>query len=231
MSSYHTDHHHVSKSRAKVKPILKKLTQSEKNSLDLDRPAAEQDGGLGIYDIGSGSRSSHDVVFTHTGGRRGYHARSTSGTSQFSTTTTGSGHRTGSFVHPFQQTPRPYTPPIAASYQTSLRESEHSHHSNSPALTEDEEQLRPVFRNNNSSLNLSTSANSVAGTGIGTSTRHPIQQLPTLSITTKIPSSSRLALASSHTSLGLPLSPDLSSPLDRQRIPSPFPLRSRFPSP
>ncbi len=67
MSSYQSHHGPPLKSRTKVKPILRKLTQSEKNSLDLDRPAAEQDG-LGIYDYGIGSRSSHDVVI----GRRAY---------------------------------------------------------------------------------------------------------------------------------------------------------------
>jgi hypothetical protein len=45
------------------------------------------------------------------------HARSTSGTSHVSIATTGSG-RNGSFVHPFQQTPRTSTPPL--SYANSL---------------------------------------------------------------------------------------------------------------
>lgn len=198
MSSYHGQ---TSKSRAKVvKPILRKLTQSEKNSLDLDRPAAEQNG-LGIYDYGV-SRSAHDVTFNHTN-RRGYHNRSTSGTSQFSTATSGSGQRTGSFVHPFQQTPRPYTPPLAASYQNSLRESEHS---NSPALTEDEDQLRHTFRNPSALSNRTPSL---------TSSANPTGAQP-LRIQTKQPSSSRLALGTSHTSLHstLVLSPDLTSPTD-----------------
>ncbi|KUJ08692.1 uncharacterized protein LY89DRAFT_741539 [Mollisia scopiformis] len=203
MSSHHGER---SKSRTKVKPILRKLTQSEKNSLDLDRPAAEQDG-LGIYEYGAASRSSHDIGFVQTG-RRGYHARSTSGTSQFSTATTGSGHRTGSFVHPFQQTPRPYTPPIAASYQNSLRESEVSH-ANSPTLEEDEDQLRQhPFR---SPSNLSNRTTSITG-----ATSSPIltSPLPNLRIQTK-PSSSRLALATSHTSLhNSTLSPDIASPTD-----------------
>src|SRR5271167_3033546 len=99
------------KSKSRVKPMLRKLTQSEKNSLDLNRPAIEQGLGLHASDYGTGSRSVHDVSFQSAG--RGYHNRSTSGTSQFSTTTAGSGHRAGSFVHPFQQTPRPYTPPQA----------------------------------------------------------------------------------------------------------------------
>jgi hypothetical protein len=190
-----------------VKPILRKLTQSEKNSLDLDRPAAEQDG-LGIYDFGTGSRSAHEVSFNHAT-RRGYHNRSTSGTSQFSTATSASGHRAGSFVHPFQQTPRPYTPPIAASYQNSLRESEHS---NSPALTEDEDQLRHPLRNTSSLSN-----NHRTPSLTGTTTPNPVLSPPLRiqTIQTKQPSSSRLA-RESHTSLQstLVLSSEFASPTD-----------------
>jgi len=206
----------TSKSRTKVKPILRKLTQSEKNSLDLDRPAAEQDG-LGIYDYGTGSRSSHDinVNFTTTGmgigmGRRGYHNRSTSGTSQFSTATTGSGQRTGSFVHPFQQTPRPYTPPLAvSSYQNSLRESDSL--SNSP--TEDDD---PASSNNNtlqnyrSASNLSNHRNPSLTGATSTPPTSQLAPQPLLRIQTKQSSSSRLALATSHTSLHN----DLTSPAD-----------------
>jgi hypothetical protein len=47
-----------------------------------------------------------------------HHARSTSGASQFSVATTNSG-RNGSFVHPFQQTPRTSSPPLL-SYSASL---------------------------------------------------------------------------------------------------------------
>ncbi|TAQ83202.1 hypothetical protein B7494_g8473 [Chlorociboria aeruginascens] len=179
--------HHGLTARTKV-PMLRKLT-SEKNSLDLDRPAMEQDV-PGLYaDTGMASRSSHDVGYI----QRGYHARSTSGTSQFSTTTT------GSFVHPFQQTPRPYTPPIAVTYHNSSRESELSH-TNSPVFTEedDEQQARSnTFRTTNSASSPVISQS--------------------LRIQTKIPSSSRLALAPSHTNLTL--TPDLTSPVDT--LPSP----------
>jgi hypothetical protein len=221
MSSYQTHHGPPLKSRTKVKPILRKLTQSEKNSLDLDRPAAEQDG-LGIYDYGTGSRSSHDVVT----GRRGYHARSTSGTSQFSTTTSGSGHRTGSFVHPFQQTPRPYTPPLGASYANSLRETDDIDSNNhSPALTEDEDQLRHQTAIRSVS-NLSNRAPSITGASSSPVLSHPLR------IQTKNNSSSRLALATSHTSLhnfsefG---SPDTMSPSSaiRTSIDKGFRIRSR----
>lgn len=235
----------------KVKPILRKLTasQSEKNSLDLDRSAAEQDG-LGIeYGYGSGSgngiggsgpgasRSSHDVQL-----RRGYHHhhRSTSGTSQFSTATTGSGHRTGSFVHPFQQTPRPYTPPIAASasYQNSLRESELD---NSPTLTEDEDQnqIRSTSQSHihpfRSPSNLSNHTSPPSITGVSSSPN--ISHLQSLRIqTNKQASSSRLALAASHTSLhNTTLSSEIASPTDtmspasaiRNSLDKGFRIRSR----
>jgi hypothetical protein len=188
---------------SKLKPVLRKFTQSEKNSLDLNRPAIEQ--GLGIYawDYGTGSRSVHDVTFQSP--RRGYHNRSTSGTSQFSTATTGSGHRAGSFVHPFQQTPRPYTPPLAPSYTGSLMGSEYSR--DSPAFVEDEDQTRhyPPIRNASSLSNNSTTLNASAAQ-------------PSLRIQTKPTSSSRLVHGTSsqtniHSSL-TDLSSDIISPVD-----------------
>lgn len=200
MSSYHGQ---TSKPRNKVvKPILKKF---ERTSIDLDRPAAEQQDALGIYaEYGTGPRSARDVSFDH-GGRRGYHARSTSGTSQFSTGTAGS-HRAGSFVHPFQQTPRPYTPPLGVSYQPSLRESEYS--KDSPALTEDElegqDQLRTTFR---TASNLSSRSPSASGPS------SPVQHA--LRIQTKPSFNSRLGNSHSHTNLASTLySPDLISPTD-----------------
>ncbi|KFZ09685.1 hypothetical protein V502_08563 [Pseudogymnoascus sp. VKM F-4520 (FW-2644)] len=100
-----------------------------KSSLDLDRPSADQ--GLGVYyaasrssyDAGSASNSLADLTWNSNsarGGRRPYHHRSVSGTSQFSSRTSGSYSRNGGFQHPWQQTPRPYTPPGAASYQGSV---------------------------------------------------------------------------------------------------------------
>lgn len=53
-----------------------------------------------------------------------HHARSTSGASQFSVATSNSG-RNGSFVHPFQQTPRTSSPPLL-SYAASLASVENS---------------------------------------------------------------------------------------------------------
>ncbi|KAI9047445.1 hypothetical protein LZ554_008164 [Drepanopeziza brunnea f. sp. 'monogermtubi'] len=231
-----------SKSRgAKVKPILRKLTQSERGSLDLDRPAAEQGRGLGIYGSGSGGECGNGGGFGVGVGpaagatRHSHHHRSTSGASQFSTTTTASGHRAGSFVHPFQQTPRPYTPPLrtAASYQHSLRESD-LNYEHSPALTEDEDQLRSASQTNihhphaqphptsnhnlhhfRSPSNFSTRTSS-ASISLSSSSPAIHQQHPLRATTTKQASFSRLALVTSHTSLHLnsTLSSDITSPSD-----------------
>ncbi|ELR06340.1 hypothetical protein VC83_03236 [Pseudogymnoascus destructans] len=95
-----------------------------KNSLDLDRPSVD----LGVYyaasrssyDAGSASHILADLTWNSSsarGGRRPYHHRSVSGTSQFSSRTSGSYNRNGGFQHPWQQTPRPYTPLGAANYQ------------------------------------------------------------------------------------------------------------------
>ncbi|KAJ0297249.1 hypothetical protein COL516b_010828 [Colletotrichum fioriniae] len=167
----------LSKSRSKpvVKPILKKLSHSEKNSLDLDRGWDEQQTMFGNYgsSLGGGSLGreregsfgGRDVSFSisatelhHSGsinnGRSKFsHARSTSGTSHVSVATSGSGQRNGSFVHPFQQTPRTSTPPL--SYANSLASIEHANSNSntnisagipaprdySPTITEDDDDL------------------------------------------------------------------------------------------
>ncbi|KAI9868187.1 MAG: hypothetical protein M1813_006932 [Trichoglossum hirsutum] len=118
----------TSKPKTKMKPLLRRFSPRENNSLDLSRSAAEHEG-LGIYaSDGAGSRSAADVTFPSVAKRgAAYHARSTSGASQYSTATTGSNPRPGAqYVHPKRQTPRPYTPPITQSYTNSLLESEHS---------------------------------------------------------------------------------------------------------
>ncbi|KAA6415175.1 MAG: hypothetical protein FRX48_01928 [Lasallia pustulata] len=115
----------ASKSKAKIKPFLRKLNQSEKNPLDLSRSAAENEG-LGIYTastMSGGTRSGTETP--PSSGRRGYHHRTMSGASQVSTTTVSNLQRPGAqYVHPMRQTPRPYTPPLARSYQPFLMESE-----------------------------------------------------------------------------------------------------------
>ncbi|KAL0935396.1 uncharacterized protein CTRU02_209987 [Colletotrichum truncatum] len=149
----------LSKSRSKtvVKPILKKLSHSEKNSLDLDRSWDEQtsfgnyggslgrekEGSFGGRDV-SFSISATDLNTGNGNGRSKFsHARSTSGTSHVSIATSGSGHRNGSFVHPFQQTPRTSTPPL--SYANSFASFDQGNNSGprdySPTITEDDDDL------------------------------------------------------------------------------------------
>ncbi|EGO52133.1 hypothetical protein NEUTE1DRAFT_142047 [Neurospora tetrasperma FGSC 2508] len=138
-----------------VKPILKKLSSSPKNSLDLNRGWDEQP--VDQLDIDNGNnrnsvnyRSAKDVGFGYAGGvvaakadedsvadlgatgnsvRVKYqHARSASQTSS------GSGSR--AFCHPFQQTPRTATPPL--SYAPSLASFDNGRYSPTIAETEDE---------------------------------------------------------------------------------------------
>ncbi|KAI0106018.1 hypothetical protein F4814DRAFT_452396 [Daldinia grandis] len=143
----HGSSNKISKSRARtaVKPILKKLSsQSEKNSLDLDRGWTDQDeqyqtrdgwvegvgvgagvvGGKGVAGV---EKSTKEINFTlnEAGTNRYNHARSISGASHVSVATSSSSgprHQVGApFVHPFQQTPRTSTPPLSyANSQTSF---------------------------------------------------------------------------------------------------------------
>ena len=107
-------------SKVKIKPLLRKFSSQEQVSIDLSRSAAENEG-LGIYNSSEISGALDSV----SGRRGGYHNRTTSATSQLSSTTTSSNHRYGTqYVHPMRQTPRPYTPPIASSYNTSLESEE-----------------------------------------------------------------------------------------------------------
>lgn len=111
----------ISKTKVMIKPFLRKLSSQEQTSIDLSRSAAENEG-LGIY---NSSEISGGPAYTEIGhgsiSARGYHRRTTSGNSQISTNTSSSNHRYGThYVHPMRQTPRPYTPTLAASYQNSL---------------------------------------------------------------------------------------------------------------
>lgn len=111
----------VSKTKGMIKPFLRKLSSQEQTSIDLSRSAAENEG-LGIYHSSeiSGGTPYPDLRYGSID-NRGYHHRTTSGTSQISTNTTSSNHRYGThYVHPMRQTPRPYTPILAASYHNSL---------------------------------------------------------------------------------------------------------------
>jgi hypothetical protein len=105
----------------KIKPYLRKL--SSNNGLDLSRPAADQEGlaGLGISEYSDYSKSISDVTFTPVNGRH-RHARSTSNTSQFSTSSGGLPRPTP--LPPIRQTPQPYVPPVSKSTPPSVRGSE-----------------------------------------------------------------------------------------------------------
>lgn len=106
----------VTKSKTKIKPLLRKFSSQEKveAQIDLSRSAAENEG-LGIY------TSSEIVGFpTSADAGRGYHHRTTSGTSQLSTNTNSSNRYGAQYVHPLRQISRAYTPPVASSYKTSL---------------------------------------------------------------------------------------------------------------
>jgi len=105
----------------KIKPYLRKL--SSNNGLDLSRPAADQEGlaGLGISEYSDYSKSISDVTFTPVNGRH-RHARSTSNTSQFSTSSGGPPRPTP--LPPIRQTPQPYAPPVSKSTPPSVRGSE-----------------------------------------------------------------------------------------------------------
>ncbi|KAL8774114.1 MAG: hypothetical protein Q9209_001222 [Squamulea sp. 1 TL-2023] len=107
------------KTKVKIKPLLRKLSSPDQNNLDLSRSAAENEG-LGIYtssEIGDSRKASSELGYSG----RGYHNRTTSGTSHISTATTSSHHKhNAQYVHPMRQTPQPYTPPLAGSFTNSL---------------------------------------------------------------------------------------------------------------
>ncbi|KAL8655277.1 MAG: hypothetical protein Q9210_000979 [Variospora velana] len=113
----------LSKTKVKIRPLLRKLSSQDENTVDLSKSAAENES-RGIYTssaVGDSRRISSDVVYT------GYHNRTTSEASQFSTTTTASHQRYGTqYVHPMRQTPATYTPPLASSFANSLESGEYS---------------------------------------------------------------------------------------------------------
>jgi len=159
------------RSRPAVKPILKKLqshhSHSEKNSLDLDRGWDEQgqfgyssynvDGDDSSYTAGASAlptpaARARDVSFSisatdlSNGGVRPNkyshgHARSTSGTSHASIATSASGGRNGSFVHPFQQTPRTSTPPLSYANSLASLDNTTGPRDYSPTITENEDNI------------------------------------------------------------------------------------------
>jgi len=107
----------------KIKPYLRKLSLKEENArVDLSKSVAENEAlaGLGIHDFNSVvPRSASDVRFDSVNSGRSRHQRATSNGSQFSTNS-GSQRPSVAYMHPMRHTPRPYTPPIAKSYTTSV---------------------------------------------------------------------------------------------------------------
>ncbi|KAH8734774.1 hypothetical protein BGZ61DRAFT_490643 [Ilyonectria robusta] len=155
------------RSRQAVKPILKKLqshSHSEKNSLDLDRswdeqarfgssysPGGDEDYAGAPYGasytptstIAAGHipRPVRDVSFSLSATDYS-HTRSTSGTSHISVATSTSG-RNGSFVHPFQQTPRTSTPPLSYANSLASLDNPTAPRDYSPTITEDDDDIEP----------------------------------------------------------------------------------------
>lgn len=196
------------KGKVKIKPLLRKFTSRENVLIDLSRSAAENEG-LGIY-------SSSEISAPDS--RRGYHNRTTSGASELSTNTTSSNRFRTQYVHPMRQTPRPYTPPIANSYKTSLE-------SEAPTLTTTGE--TPLFDSHSGqpSLNITTSYAPLPSTR-----RPPPPHVRTGSIS-RLTSSSQTNLPGTPSSLRFNTdtiaTSEMVSPTTRSSLESAFRLRSR----
>ncbi len=111
----------ASRSKVKIKPLLRKLSTQDSNTVDLSRSTAEHEG-LGIYTSSEYSGPRPSVDYPSNG--PGYHQRTTSANSERSTTTLGNQRYGANYVHPMRQTPRPYTPPLANSHKNSLESEE-----------------------------------------------------------------------------------------------------------
>lgn len=205
-----------SMSKVKIKPLLSKFTSQENVSIDLSRSAAENEG-LGIYS----SSDINNSASANAGTRQGYHNRTTSATSEISTTTASSNRFGAQFVHPMRQTPRPYTPPIANSYKTSLE-------SEAPTVTTTGE--IPLFdsRSRQSSSNTTTTPTSYAPLP---STRRPPPLHVRTSSAAHLTSSSQTNLPGTPSSLRFntdTITPvDMVSPTARSSLESTFRIRSR----
>ncbi|KAF2638279.1 hypothetical protein P280DRAFT_80128 [Massarina eburnea CBS 473.64] len=133
----------TSLSHTKIKPYLRyKLSTRDPNSLDLSRPAEENErlAGLGISEYGDYSRSINQINFAPVNGRN-RHARASSNTSQFSTSS-GLQRQTAPYMPPIRQTPQPYTPPIPISTPASVMGSETEA---DDIMNEDEYRFRQAF--------------------------------------------------------------------------------------
>ena len=135
----------------KIRPYLRKMStkeDTEQGRLDLSKSISENHAlsGLGIHDLAA-PRSASDVSFTHTTKRS--HARTTSGESNLSTTSS-TFRPTKPFVHPMRQTPRPYTPPHGHSFDSSTMNDEERNESDDVLTDDDGFRLGHGFRSRRS---------------------------------------------------------------------------------
>ncbi|KAL6413549.1 hypothetical protein AUP68_03064 [Ilyonectria robusta] len=98
----------------------------------IPRPVRDVSFSLSATDVSSGGTRSNK--YSHT--------RSTSGTSHISVATSTSG-RNGSFVHPFQQTPRTSTPPLSYANSLASLDNPTAPRDYSPTITEDDDDIEP----------------------------------------------------------------------------------------
>ena len=204
-----------SKSRVKIKPLLRKFTSQENVKIDLSRSAAENEG-LGIYSSseirGGPFGEDHNI---------GFHNRTTSGASELSSNTTSSNRYGNQYVHPMRQTPRPYTPPVANSYKTSIDSEAPTINTASDATFFDTHSRQP-------SSNTTTAATSYAPLP---STRRPPPLHVRTGSATRLTSSSQTNLPGTPSSLRFntdTITPsDMVSPTARSSLESAFRIRSR----
>ena len=113
VSSLH--HIHTSQVKAKIKPVLKLMKEngrSSRNSLDLSKPGggeAAKNLGLGIYGSDHYMYGYDDLDPTTPRGRRSFSGAG-SGVSLAISTDAGGYTKSGQYIHPRRQLPRPYTP-------------------------------------------------------------------------------------------------------------------------
>lgn len=204
-----------SKSRAKIKPLLRKFTSQEDVKIDLSRSAAENEG-LGIY-----TSSEITVPPPTADNKHGFHNRNISAASELSTNTISSNRHGAHYVHPMKQTPRPYTPPLANSYQNSLESEAPTVNTSSDAALFDSHSRQP-------SSNTSTTPTPYAPLP---STRRPPPLHVRTGSATRLTSSSQTNLPGTPSSLRFntdTITPtDMVSPTGRSSLENVFRIRSR----
>ena len=203
-----------SKSRAKIKPLLRKFTSQEDVKIDLSRSAAENEG-LGIYTSSEITAPPPIADIKH-----GFHNRNISAASGLSSSTISSNRHGAHYVHPMKQTPRPYTPPIANSYKTSLD-------SETPNATSE----TVLFDSHSRHPSSNTASTTPASYAPLPSTRRPAPLHVRTGSGTRLTSSSQTNLPGTPSSLRFntdTITPtDMVSPTARSSLESAFRKRSR----